>query len=72
MRFELAGVAGKKQKIKNGKWYYLPESLGHMWNEIRRKRYMHKLSHGKMRISLLNQKLESGSDFNDTETLLMI
>lgn len=43
-----------------------------MSNEIRRKRYMQKLGHGRMRISLLNQKLQSGSDFNDTETLLII
>jgi len=33
---------------------------------------MQKLGHGRMRISLLNQKLQSGSDFNDTETLLII
>ncbi|MBD3158982.1 MAG: DUF86 domain-containing protein [Candidatus Lokiarchaeota archaeon] len=43
-----------------------------MSNEVRRKRYMQKLSHGRMRISLLNQKLQSDSDFNDTETLLII
>ncbi|MFO7835179.1 MAG: HepT-like ribonuclease domain-containing protein [Candidatus Thorarchaeota archaeon] len=43
-----------------------------MSNEIRRKRYMQKINHGRMRISLLNQKLQSGSDFNDTETLLII
>jgi uncharacterized protein YutE (UPF0331/DUF86 family) len=33
---------------------------------------MQKINHGRMRISLLNQKLQSGSDFNDTETLLII
>jgi len=43
-----------------------------MLNEIRRKRYMQKLNHGRMRISLLNPKLQSDSDFNDTETLLII